>query len=414
MSKTQELQEDDDDIIAGIEEENENLEILDPFNPADVDIITKAEVINQLLGRVERSYTKDASASVNLAPDFQRNTGIWKLEKKSQLIESILLGIPLPMFYVSATRTGEWDVVDGIQRLSVLRDFVLGEQYIKSVEAGNTNLALLGKGFKLKGLEFLRQFEGKTFSELPNKQQDDIRDCNVQVTVIRAGTPSKVKFNIFKRINTGGIPLTNQEVRHALHQGAATKFLKSLVDSDAFKQATAGSIEDTRMEGRELILRVLASLLFGHSYSASKVDIEHILNEAMRVLNTIGGTPENSKEDLPKYKKFTFKKLENIFSLGMERAYELFQTHAFRKSFPEQRRTQINKALFETWAVCLGSLDEETWNTLIRRKKSFLNKYRKLFDDKDFVASVGNLSYQSSSIKLRYEKINTIVAFETL
>ncbi len=409
MSQNNNEFQDEYDSIAGIEEDKDEEKIFEPFNPADVDIITKTEVISQLLGRIERSYTRDASASVNLAPDFQRNSGIWKLEKKSQLIESILLGIPLPMFYVSATRTGEWDVVDGIQRLSILRDFLLGEGYIDSVKMEKTDESLKGKGFKLKGLEFLRQFEGKSFKELPNKQQDDIRDCNVLVTIIRSGTPSKVKFNIFKRINTGGMPLTNQEVRHALNQGSAATFLKELVGFPEFNMATTGSISDTRMEGRELILRVLASLLFGHSFPNAKVDIEHTLNEAMYALNIIGGTPEKSKEEIMEYNKYSFEELSLIFKNGMIRSHFLFGKHAFRKSFGLERRTQINKALFETWVVSLGLLAEEDWTTITTRKDSFLDSYNNLRTDARFTSSVGNQSYTSAFIIDRYENIRNII-----
>lgn len=88
-------------------------------------------------------------------------------------------------------------------------------------------------------LEFLTQFNGKQFINLPGKQQEDLKGCPLQVTVIRSGTPEAVKFNIFKRINTGGAPLTSQEIRHALHQGAATDFLKTLLAQQAFNRATA-------------------------------------------------------------------------------------------------------------------------------------------------------------------------------
>lgn len=398
-----------EDAPEGTESEPENLEILDPFNPSDVDIITKTEVVAQLLGRIERAYTGDKSAHINLAPEFQRKGGIWTVQKQSQLIESILLGIPLPMFYVSATRNGEWDVVDGIQRLGILRDFVLGESYLKTVVSGKPNLSQRGNGFKLTGLEFLQQFEGLPFNRLPSKQQDDIRDCNVQVTIIRAGTPEQVKFNIFKRLNTGGVPLTSQEVRHALYQGAATRFLKQLVELPIFILATSGSIKDARMEGRELILRVLAGILLGHRFSASKIDIENVLNSTMRVLNTIGGTPDQSKTPLPEYTKYTLEELEIFFSIGMQRALEMFGPHAFRKSQPGQRRTQINKALFETWSVSLGKLDDFKWSVVLNHSEIFSNNWKKLLSEDGFLDSVSSGSYLSKNIEFRYKAINGII-----
>lgn len=419
VNMSNESNELDQYLSEGIEDDKVEDVILIPFNPADVDIVTKTEVIGQVVDRVARGYKKDTSGAISLAPDFQRKNDLWKIDKKSQLIESILLGIPLPMFYVATRSGGDWDVVDGIQRLGVLRDFVLGKKYLSSLSK-KEDYALKGQGFKLSGLEFLTQFEDLTFVELPGKQQDDILGCNIQVTVIRAGTPDTVKFNIFKRINTGGLPLTNQEIRHALHQGSATKFLQKLVELPIFNKATAGSIKDERMEGRELILRLFASLLFGHEFKESRIDIDNILNNTMLVLNKIGGTPEIYKDELPVYKHYSFDELESMFVRSMERNYILFGTYAFRKSLPKERRTPINKALFETWGVTLGLLSETKWEKLLNNKRYFLERYGNVLYDYDlngfiqyaseeFLYAVGEYSYLNASIRLRYKLLEDLI-----
>lgn len=90
--------------------------------------------------------------TITLNPDFQRQE-VWDQKRKSQLIESLLLKIPIPMFYVSSDEKSNWTVVDGLQRISTLRDFVLGKEYLKDP---SKNLNKKGSGFKLQGLEFGR------------------------------------------------------------------------------------------------------------------------------------------------------------------------------------------------------------------------------------------------------------------
>src|SRR4029077_12590245 len=155
-------------------------------------------------------------------------------------IESVLLRIPLPAFYFDGVDANKWAVIDGLQRLSTLEDFVTK------------------KNFELQGLEYLNSAEGKSFEELPRGMQRDIEETQITLFIIRPETPPEVKFTIFYRINTGGLVLTAQEIRHALFQGDATKLLKTLADSDEFKAATDWGVSDSRMDARECVLRYLA------------------------------------------------------------------------------------------------------------------------------------------------------------
>lgn len=408
--------QDNSNMPEGIEEIQEE-EILEPFNPEEIDIISQPAVLGQLVDRIERRYQAHPAAYICLDPEFQRSEGIWEATQKSRLIESVLLGIPLPMFYVSASTTGVWDVVDGIQRLGTFRDFMLGEEYLRSLESGNPNSTLKGYGFKLQNLEFLTQFDGKRFADLPGKQQEDLKGCPLQVTVIRPGTPEAVKFNIFKRINTGGQPLTHQEIRHALHQGAATTFLKKLVAKQEFLMATSYSVKDRRMEGRELILRLLSTkILNWEKSSVSKINIDQMLNQTMRILNEIGGTPEKTKEPMPKFDtEITFDSLNIFFTQAMQRNRELFGNYAFRKSLPgAERRTQINKALFEMWGDLLGNLTPDQWRKIASNKDNFLDDCREIYaysdDAYDFDKSVGQWSSLTSMLKWRYSICRDLLA----
>jgi len=126
---------------------------------------------------------------IKLDPEFQRNF-VWDPVRRSRLIESALLRIPLPAFYFDGIDANRWLVIDGLQRLTTLRDFVTT------------------KSFRLQGLEYLsRTAEGKSFDELPRGLQRELEETPVMLFIIRPETRPEVKFTIFYRINTGGLKL---------------------------------------------------------------------------------------------------------------------------------------------------------------------------------------------------------------
>ena len=232
------MSDDDKNLIGeiledeSIDDDSSDSSVIDePFNPALIQVMHRSMVIDLLMRRIKTD-------AINLHPDFQRNEGVWSKVAKSRLIESLLIRIPIPAFYFDASDDERWLVIDGLQRLSTIRDFVSDKMH-------------------LTGLEFLHNLEGKTYSELSISLQRRIDETEVVCYVILPGTPPRVKFDIFRRINTGGEPLSPQEIRHALNAGICTELLKSLSESDAFKAATMNGIQRRRMADMECIMRYL-------------------------------------------------------------------------------------------------------------------------------------------------------------
>ena len=361
---------DDDGTGIELEDTSSDGKITEPFDPTLIRVETKPMTIDLLLTRMREG-------ELDLTPGFQRKGGIWKDEAQSRLIESILIRIPLPAFYMDATDENKWLVVDGLQRLTTLKRFVLD------------------KKLRLCGLEFLVPLHGKTFDNLPRNFQRRIAETQVTVYLIEKGTPSGVKFNIFKRINTGGLPLSAQEIRHALNQGKVTEFLERLANLKDFKEATANSIRDDRMADRECVLRFLAFTIT--SYEEYKVnDLDSFLNERMAEINNMS----DQRLDI----------LEQKFIRAMRAMLIIFGREAFRK--PRKGNTPrfpINKALFESWSVNISQLDDHQIFELTEEKEVLKEKFFNLMDDREFNDAISQGTGNINKVKHRFRAIEDLI-----
>jgi hypothetical protein len=361
----------DVDSSLGIDPD-EDESIVQPFDPAEIRVETRSMSLDLLLQRIEYK-------ELDLAPDFQRKGGLWKTKAKSRLIESLLIRIPLPAFYMDATDDDRWSVIDGLQRLSILKSFVIDQT------------------MKLEGLEFLSQLEGKTYDEIPRNFQRRILEAQVTVYLIEKGTPPEVKFNIFRRINTGGLPLTPQEIRHALYQGPATELLKELAGSQEFLDATTKSIPSDRMADREFILRFIAFRITDPEEYTS-VEFDSFLAEKMKEINQM-----NSNE-------IDLLKLE--FSKAMNLALELFGDNAFRKRYDEySARLPINKALFEAWSVNLSTLSEAESELLKKREDVLNDEFIELMNYWQFANSISQGTGDPGRVKIRFKLIRLLIQY---
>lgn len=355
----------------GFEEEDTSTTIVTPFDPTLIRIETQNPSIDLILKRIQYK-------EINLAPDFQRKSGIWTDQAQSRLIESIFIRIPLPAFYMDGTDDDRWVVVDGLQRLTALRRFVLDKE------------------LRLDGLQFLTNFEDANFDDLPRPFQRRILETQLTVFVIKEGTPERVKFDIFQRINTGGMPLSAQEIRHVLNQGPATKFLAQLAESEEFKRATDHSIRDDRMGDRECVLRCLAFLLTPFEEYTGKTDFDGFLNDAMATLN--GLSPLRRR------------KLGQQFLRGMSIAHELFGPDAFRKRYSSySRRWPINKALLESWNVNLTHLSDAEVAILVERRELLQKRFVKLMQQRAFDNAVSQGTGDVRKVQIRFSSIKQLI-----
>ena len=176
------------------EKESDNEEEREqPFSTKDIKVTPAPLLITNIVNRLKHN-------EIDLMPDFQRSGDLWNRPKMSRLIESILLRLPLPIFYFDVSDQDKWVVIDGLQRLSAIKKFIVDDN------------------LKLGSLEFLKELDNKRYSELGRSYQRIIEETQILTYQVEAQTPKEVKYSIFNRINTGGLSLNLQEVRQALNQ----------------------------------------------------------------------------------------------------------------------------------------------------------------------------------------------------
>ncbi|MEA5564142.1 DUF262 domain-containing protein [Anabaena sp. UHCC 0399] len=342
------------------------------YDPEKINIVTREPTIEQLLRRIDES-------ALDLAPDFQRQANIWTLEAKSKLIESILIRIPLPAFYIDATNEDEWVVVDGLQRLSALKQFVIDKS---------------DKRLKLVGLEYLKELKDKTYDELERRYQRRILETQVTVYLIEKGTPLEVKYNIFKRINTGGVPLSNQELRHALNPGQAIKLVAKLSSFSEFKRVVdLSESKRKRMDDREFVLGFLAFYLISYKEYQDETR-ESFFSKALSRINHL------TNEEIVR--------IEKDFKKAMVAAFEIFNNNSFRKiSHKNKRKFPLNKSLFEVWSVNLSILSIEDIEILKYKRQELMNTFVNYVDnDAEFLSSISQVK---NKIEHRFETVEKII-----
>lgn len=312
---------------------------IQPYDPALIRVEPKQFSIETTIGKIKKD-------EIDLNPDFQRKFVWTDITRKSRLIESILLRIPLPMFYLSQDEEGIYHVLDGLQRLTVLKSYLNNE-------------------FRLKNLEYLKECEGKFFDKDDNKISLEgryvrrINDTMLHFNVVDANTPEQAKYDIFRRINTGGKPLNRQEMRNAMATTYTRKLLHRLADLEYFKRATGYSVKDTRFADQELVLRFIGFYMIDNKFlqvNPYKGSMASFLDEIIEVLNKY----YSFKEEVTSKILFDFDK-------AMRNSYLLFGERAFK------RTTVINKALFlsvsrNTYKYDIQQIGDIEQNILLRNE----------------------------------------------
>lgn len=337
--------------------------ITHPFNPNDIEIETPPFTVGYLIDRMEHG-------EINMNTDFQREGNLWTEEQQSRLIESILLGLPLPAFYFD-TANKQWDIIDGLQRCCAIENFCVK------------------KTLRLRGLEFLAEKDGKQyleglgFDDLDRELQRSIITRPITINLIKKA-PRSIRFILFKRLNTGGLELKPQEIRNAVYQGYAADTIKNMAKLQEFIQATGKRIPTKRMEDRDFISRFVAFYLI--DYSEYQPGLDDFINSSMELL-------EKKENQL----------IERDFKESLNLAYKIFREDAFRKrTDSREKRRPINKAYFEVITVLFAKLSDQNKRELLNHKDLFKENLMTLMANDRYSNSLSRGTGTKDSVNIRF------------
>ena len=345
------------------------------FDPARIDITPWQASVYSVVERIR-------AEEIDLYPEYQREENIWPAAVQSRLIESIMIGIPLPAFYftdqiIQDSQYKKWEIVDGLQRLCALRNFIIGWKDESGAD----------KKLHLSGLEYVEAFNGLTFERLPPRVQRTILEAQLTGFMIRNGTPEDVKFNIFKRLNTGGRPLRPAEIRNAMYQGCGVaSFIRGLAESEPFRLATCGKISGIRMADREFVSRFVAFYVQPDLETYRKMD--SFIGNGLKLL-----AKKNDDER---------ERIRNVFFDSMSAINAALGEYAFCQFDAASNRwvDRLNKALFEVMSVSVARLTVSGRKRFMGSPVSRL-RYKELFAQRD----EGSLSFSVTTSTARKKSV---------
>ncbi len=314
-----------------------------------------------------------------LNPDFQRNN-VWKHRQECELIESILMGIPLPIIYLFELPDGRKQVVDGRQRITAILKF-------------------LNNDLELRDLKMLPELNWKRFVELDSQMQGVFEDYQLQFYIIQPPTPERVKYDIFDRVNRGGTKLNNQEMRNALYGGKATALINGIAKADYFKKAVDG-VSAKHMKDRYLVLRAIAFYLwrkFPDKIEAQngrpidyKSDIDDFLAKMMMFLNS------NADDEI-------FHLCQEAMERSMKSCRKILGQDAFRFPPKDVRRRPINMPLFEMLMYLFANPEVAQRP---KRAKQLVKQYKAT---NDYLTRFGGAVDATPNVIARYEDAEALL-----
>ena len=356
-----------------------NTPIDKPFDPSSLKVEVKNTTVGQLTDMLRNGM-------IDLQPDFQRHGDLWGAAKKSRLIESLILGLPLPSFYFFIDAEKEkWVVIDGLQRLSSINSFMVEES------------------LKLTGLQFLdKTHNGRFYEDFSYFEQLEMSMRSVTLNIISGASSAEAKYIIFQRINSEGTKLTPAEIRNALFHGPSMDLVKRLAESPSFENATDGKVSKKRLLHYDFVSRFFAFYIWGFkAYPGYNMDF--FIGNALEKMNEF--TSEEEWENV-----------ENAFLNSLSLCKSLLGADTFRQPLTDAERRNANiksnpisLSLFEAMMWSVSQLSESERLELLNRKSVYVEKYAEMFEDEALRKNLSNGTNSSRSVNYRFMAMEKLV-----
>lgn len=307
---------------------------------------------------VQDLVDKIKSKDIDLKPDYQRNY-VWasndeKENKRSRLIESLLLNIPIPVIYFAEqAETLKYEVIDGQQRLKTFEDF-------------------LNNRFELKDLEIRDDVNGKSYLKLDQKDRDEIRKRSIRAIVILNESDEEIKYEVFERLNLGSVQLTPQEIRNNTLRGSLNDLLKELADNTIFRSMINLRLksDQTNMAHEELVLRFFA---YHNSGLKRAESMSYFLTKYMKENRNI------SLNEIDKLRKLFLDTVEKIKEYLGDNAFSVVHAKT-GKWYPTS-----NRSMYDAEMLAFAQVQK---NKIKVTPSDFKSKLKSLLQNKDFMKTL--------------------------
>jgi hypothetical protein len=329
---------------------------------------------------VDSLHKRFRKGRLNVQPAFQRQF-VWDRVKSSRLIESALLDIPIPIVYLSEDKEGKYNVIDGQQRLTAFFSFIDGRLPDDSE-------------FKLSGLNVFTELNGKKFNQLSEDLQDKIITYKIRVISFKKESDSDLQFEIFTRLNTGSVPLNDQELRNCVFRGKFNDILKELSQDNDFKYLLGIATPDRRMKDTELVLRFAAFYFI--TYLNYNAPIKKFLNDTMEKYQNI-----SSVDELNLRKAFK-NSVSIIYSLLDKNAFKRFYIGDGKNRNGKWETQKFNVSLFDILMYSFALEDKNiVFQNLERIRESLIDL---MTNDQEFINSIELSTSSKKAVTIRFDK----------
>ncbi len=341
-----------------------------------INIKQKIITLDKLLKKIKNKEI-DIEINNNKNIFFQHKANLWTINIKSRFIESLIIKQPVPAFYFDAINDNKWQIIDGLQRLITITDFLNNEFSL-------TKLSYFGE-----------EIEGKKYEDLPRWAERNIDEYEINVYLIEPPTPPEVKYKLFNAINSTSFILEKQEIRHALNYGKPTQCLNKLAEFSMFKNLIPLSPKRIdRMEDKEFALRYVCFRIT--NYEDYKPDMTDFLDDSMTKINTI--TDEFLNQYIDEFG-------EALFTL-----HTIFGENCFKKNMIGLESDEFTQILYEIWVHAFAIISQEERDFLKNKKNKVITETKKLKDNIEFIESINNnKAYNLGSLKFRFKTIENFV-----
>jgi uncharacterized protein with ParB-like and HNH nuclease domain len=369
----------EDEILEGNEEIVEDIE---KFDPKDIVVYSRDWTIETIQAQIK-------GGNIELNPKFQRRNA-WTDEKRSKLIESIIIGYPVPEIVLAEdpNKKRSFIVIDGKQRLLTIAGFIDHPSYEYWVKP------------KIKGLRIRDDLNGINFNDLETKEgfKNELREfqnSSLRCTVITNYTTNNVLYDIFYRLNSGSVPLSTQELRQVLNRGEFANYLITITNE---KQPIHDVLKldgpDKRLKDIEIVLRVLTFQLFSNEYTGN---LKKFLDDKMALVTKEWSTYERRVQELYSKMNMTIDFLSNLFG-----SYE----KVGRKVTGTEFESRFNRVVFEVQCFYFMQLDLSS----LSNSQKFIDSFKLLCnEDNEFRTSVESSTKNIESYKTRYSKFENLI-----